>query len=197
MSLGGTPSNVLDSAVQAMIADGITVVVAAGNEAQPTCSVSPARVPAAITVAASEIDDDDADYSNYGSCNDLFAPGSAILSAGITSDVASATKSGTSMASPHVAGAVALILEAKPLATPAEVWALIDAATTKGALSECCGDPDKLLYVGDCRERTGHGEPIQAVRLAGGRWATPARFDHPGAGCRYGLRATSARRVPC
>ena len=149
MSLGGEPSDVLDSAVQAMIDDGITVVIAAGNEAQPTCSVSPARVPAAITVAASEIDDDDADYSNFGSCNDLFAPGSAILSAGITSDVALATKSGTSMASPHVAGAAALILETKPVATPAEVWALIDAATTKDALSECCGDPDKLLYVGE------------------------------------------------
>jgi subtilisin family serine protease len=148
MSLGGSPSGVLDSAVEAMIADGITVVVAAGNEARPTCGVSPARVPAAITVAASEFDDDDADYSNYGPCNDLFAPGSEILSAGIDSDYASATKSGTSMASPHVAGAAALLLETTPLATPADVWATIDASTTRGALSECCSDPDKLLYIG-------------------------------------------------
>jgi hypothetical protein len=159
LSLGGPPADVLDSAVQAMIDDGITVVIAAGNEAQPTCGVSPARVPAAITVAASEFDDDDADYSNYGSCNDLFAPGSGILSASNTSDVASATKSGTSMASPHVAGAAALILETIPLATPAEVWASIDAATTKGVLSECCGDPDKLLFVGAATNALITGNP--------------------------------------
>ena len=148
MSLGGPPSPVLDSAVQAMIDDGITVVIAAGNEARPTCGVSPARVPAAITVAASEFDDDDADYANFGSCNDLFAPGSGIVSASNASDFASTTRSGTSMASPHVAGAAALVLEGTPLATPAQVWASIDAATTRGALSECCGDPDKLLYIG-------------------------------------------------
>ncbi|HWM19159.1 MAG TPA: S8 family serine peptidase [Ilumatobacteraceae bacterium] len=149
MSLGGSPSAVLDSAVQAMIADGITVVIAAGNEAQPTCGVSPARVPAAITVAASEFDDDDADYSNYGSCNDLFAPGSEILSAyPSATDTASAFLSGTSMAAPHVSGAAALVLQGSPSAAPEQVWVAIEAATTKGVLTECCGDPDKLLYVG-------------------------------------------------
>ena len=70
-----------------MIDDGITVVVAAGNSSQNSCSFSPARVPTAITVAASEIDDDDANYSNFGACNDLFAPGTGILSAGIASDI--------------------------------------------------------------------------------------------------------------
>ena len=115
--------------------------------------LQPARVPAAITVAASESDDDDADYSNFGSCNDLFAPGTDILSAGIASDVASATKNGTSMASPHVAGAAALLLQSNPQATPAQIWAAIDAATTKGALSECCGDPDKLLHIDVPRRR--------------------------------------------
>jgi subtilisin family serine protease len=181
MSLGGTPSTDVDSAVQAMIDDGITVVVAAGNESQPTCNVSPARAPEAITVAASEIDDDDADYSNYGSCNDLFAPGSSVLSAGISSDVAFATKSGTSMASPHVAGAAALLLQFNPQTTPAQVWALIEAASTKGAISECCGDPDKLLFISDALitidpsrlydSRNGDGprppESITAVQVAG------------------------------
>ena len=147
ISLGGDPSDALDLAVQHMIDDGITVVVAAGNSSQNSCGFSPARVPDAITVAASEIDDDDADFSNFGPCNDLFAPGASIVSAGIATDVAEATKSGTSMASPHVAGAAALILQTNPQATPAEVWAAIDAATTKGALSECCGDPDKLLHI--------------------------------------------------
>ena len=97
ISLGGMPSAALDVAVQNLIEDGVTVVVAAGNSSQDSCDFSLARVPAAITVAASEIDDDDANYSNFGPCNDLFAPGTGILSAGITSDVASATKNGTSI----------------------------------------------------------------------------------------------------
>ena len=113
----------------------------------PTCGSSPARVPAAITVAASEFDDDDADYSNFGPCNDLFAPGSSILSAQRIGHSPPTLKSGTSMAAPHVAGAAAIVLQANPPATPAQVWASIDAASTKGVLSECCGDPDKLLYV--------------------------------------------------
>jgi hypothetical protein len=147
ISVGGPASGIVDSAVQAMIDDGITVVVAAGNDAAPSCNFTPARLGAAITVAASEIDDDDADFSNYGACNDIFAPGSGILSADTFSDTASAVHSGTSMASPFVAGAAALVLQAQPGLSPAEVWAALDAASTKGAISECCGDPDKLLYV--------------------------------------------------
>jgi subtilisin family serine protease len=147
MSLGGGASDVLDAAVTAMINDGITVVVSAGNDAAPSCNQSPARVPAAITVAASTTDDDDADFSNFGPCNDLFAPGVDITSASYLSDTGTAVMNGTSMASPHVAGAAALILERSPTATPAQVWAAIDADTTKGVLTECCGDPDKLLHV--------------------------------------------------
>ena len=147
LSLGGGADVTLDAAINALIADGITVVVAAGNAAANTCNYSPARVPAAITVAASDITDDDASFSNYGPCNDLFAPGVGVLSAWSTSDSATNTISGTSMASPHVAGAVARYLQSNPTATPAQVWTALDAATTKGALSECCGDPDKLLYV--------------------------------------------------
>jgi subtilisin family serine protease len=147
MSLGGSPSTILDDAVNRMIQDGITVVVAAGNEADPACWYSPARVPAAITVAASTSDDDDADFSNYGPCNDLFAPGVSIRSASHLSDTGSVVKDGTSMASPHVAGAAALILQRSPSATPAQVWSAIDAGATRGVLSECCDDPDKLLHI--------------------------------------------------
>ncbi len=147
MSLGGSPSAVFDAAVTALINDGITVVVSAGNDAAPSCNQSPARVPAAITVAASTSADDNASFSNYGACNDLFAPGVNITSASYQSDTGTAAKSGTSMAAPAVAGAAALILQRSPTATPAQVWAAMDGDTTKGMLSECCGDPDKLLHV--------------------------------------------------
>ncbi len=86
-------------------------------------------------------------FSNYGACNDLFAPGVGIRSASHTSDTGSLAVDGTSMASPHVAGAAALVLQRNPSATPAQVWAAIDADTTRGVLSECCGDPDKLLRI--------------------------------------------------
>jgi subtilisin family serine protease len=124
-------------------------VAAAGNDSVDACTQSPGRVPLAITVAASTAADDDAWwFSNFGPCNDLFAPGVGVLSAwpGGT-DTAWNYMSGTSMASPHVAGVAALVLQADPASTPNDVWAAIDAAATTGAISECCGDPDKLLYV--------------------------------------------------
>ena len=148
ISVGGNPSAVVDSAVASLIADGVTVVVAAGNDNLPTCNYSPARVGAAITVAASETGDHRAAYSNYGSCNDIFAPGTDVLSAVGGSDTANFVASGTSMASPHVAGAVALLLEDSPGLTPAQVWSTISAEATTGVISPCCGDPDKLLYMG-------------------------------------------------
>ena len=147
ISLGHPPSSILDSAVQSMIDDGITVVAAAGNEATNSCWSSPGRLASAITVAASTSDDDYAWYSNYGSCNDLFAPGSGIVSAWVGWDSASQTLYGTSMAAPHVAGAAALVLQNNPSYSPSQVWAALDANATRGALTECCGDPDKLLYI--------------------------------------------------
>lgn len=149
MSVGGEASAAVDAGVEAMIADGITVVTAAGNEGVDACSVSPARTPSAITVAASDIDDVDAEFSNYGPCLDIYAPGVGILSSYIdgVNDNVSGYLDGTSMASPHVAGVAALVLQSLPTASPADVWAAIDDAATVGVLTEFPGNPDKLVRV--------------------------------------------------
>ena len=111
MSLSSGVSRALDKAVRQVIADGVTVVVAAGNSADDACNYSPAQVPKAITVAASDITNNFAYYSNYGKCVDIIAPGSKITSAWIGGANATYTLSGTSMATPHVTGTVALLLE--------------------------------------------------------------------------------------
>ena len=112
-SLGGGVNSVLDALIQTLIDDGIVTVVAAGNEYGDACDHSPARAPNAITVASSTYLDKDSDFSNVGICVDIFAPGDAITSAWYTSATAINTISGTSMASPHVAGAAALLLQEK------------------------------------------------------------------------------------
>jgi len=135
MSLGGGASNALDDAVRNSVASGVTYVVAAGNSTANACNYSPARVAEAITVGATTTNDSRASYSNFGSCVDIFAPGSSITSAWIGSSTAIRTISGTSMASPHVAGAAALYLQNSPGATPAQVMAAIDANATKGIVN--------------------------------------------------------------
>ncbi|OSC53636.1 serine protease, partial [Streptomyces sp. 4F] len=130
MSLGGGADSALDAAVRNAIASGVTFVVAAGNESTNASTKSPARVTEAITVGATTSSDARASYSNYGSVLDLFAPGSSITSAWNSGDSATNTISGTSMASPHVAGAAALHLADNPSATPAQVASALTSAAT-------------------------------------------------------------------
>ena len=147
MSLGGGASSSLDTAVSNSIADGVSYAVAAGNDNADACNSSPARVAAAVTVGSTTSTDARSSFSNYGSCLDLFAPGSSITSTWYTTDTATNTISGTSMATPHVAGAAALYLQANPSAAPVAVRdAIVGSATANVVSSAGRGSPNLLLY---------------------------------------------------
>ncbi|MFC8918795.1 S8 family peptidase [Streptomyces sp. NPDC047821] len=152
MSLGGGVSTSLDGAVKRSIASGVSYTVAAGNGnilglPENACNTSPARVPEAITVGATDSADRRASFSNYGSCVDLFAPGVKVTSAWRTGDTATSTLSGTSMAAPHTAGVAALYLSKYPTASPAQVSAaLVNNATSGKVQNALTGSPNKLLH---------------------------------------------------
>jgi subtilisin family serine protease len=149
MSLGGGADEALDAAVKASVDSGIIYAVAAGNESADACGGSPAKEPSAITVGATDDQDQKASFSNWGTCVDLFAPGVDTLSVGITDPDSTDTMSGTSMASPHAAGGIALYLADHPDATPADVTtALVGASTPDKVGDPGTGSPNKLLYVG-------------------------------------------------
>ncbi|WP_291415018.1 S8 family peptidase [Actinophytocola sp.] len=153
MSLGGGADAAIDSAVQASIASGVTYAIASGNSSADACGFSPARVPEAITVNATDSADARAYFSNFGTCTDIFAPGVDITSSWLSGGTN--TISGTSMATPHVAGAAALYLADHPSAAPAEVaTALTGNATPNKVTDPGTGSPNVLLYTG-----TGGGDP--------------------------------------
>lgn len=148
MSLGGGASSSIDNAVTNSVNSGVTYAVAAGNSSANACNYSPARAAAAITVGSTTSSDARSSFSNYGSCVDIFAPGSSIVSAYRTSDTASSTLSGTSMASPHVAGAAALVLGANPSYSPAQVASYLTTNATTGKVTNPgSGSPNRLLFV--------------------------------------------------
>ena len=156
MSLGGGYSQAVNDAVARLTAAGVTVAVAAGNGnrggiPQDACASSPASAPSAITVGSTTRTDTESSFSNYGTCVDILAPGSGVTSAWYQSDTQTSTISGTSMATPHVAGVAALHLSANTGASPGAVWSAINGAATSNAISlhnrsRKGGTPNRLLF---------------------------------------------------
>ncbi|WP_461189381.1 S8 family serine peptidase [Arthrobacter sp. Z4-13] len=195
LSVGGPVSTVLDDAVRGVISDGLTAIVAAGNSAVDACNASPARVREALTVAASDSSDRQASFSNHGSCVDLYAPGVRIQSAGHTSTTAVATLDGTSMATPHAAGAAVLALSRNPGLTQAGVAAELTSSAVPGVITNpSANTPNRLLNTGQvpqmftpatgARDFTSDGKADLIARDSNG-----TLWTYPGTGTgRFGLR---------
>jgi subtilisin family serine protease len=165
LSFGDGPTNeILDGEVQRVVAAGIPVVLAAGNLNRQACLFSPARVPEAITVAASTIGDGRWSASNWGGCVDLYAPGSGIYSATLSNGYL--TASGTSMAAPHVAGGVAIYMANHPTASMNDVINNITGwASPRISSITQPGTTDALLYVGSNFPGGDDTQPPVAVPL--------------------------------
>ena len=146
LSLGGGFSETQNDAVEAAVSAGVVMVVAAGNDDKDACDYSPASAASAVTVAASDSDNNRAYYSNYGSCVDVFGPGSEITSAWIGSPDATNTISGTSMASPHVCGVAAKYLSEDTTQTPKQISAKIIADATADEINDVKGSPNLIAY---------------------------------------------------
>ena len=171
MSIGGQADDWLDAAVQRAIDDGIVVVAAAGNDGTDACAESPARLPAALTVGAADVHDAVPAWSNRGRCLDLFAPGVDVRSTWPTTATATNKLSGTSMASPHVAGAAALLLAQQPTLTPAQVAARLVADATPDVLDATgAGSPNRYLFI------TAPAAPPVALHRTGYVPLAPARL---------------------
>jgi len=167
LSLGGGISLALDMAIQRLVDSGVVAVVAAGNDGKDACSYSPARAVNAITVGATEATDSRASYSNYGDCVDFFAPGSAIRSAWYNGDSAYNTISGTSMATPHVSGVVALQLERAPLLRANQMRDLLLSASSKAVVTSSLSFNNHIVFTEDQTMGTGdYSSPVDVALLS-------------------------------
>ena len=147
MSIGGPVSTSLNNAVNNAVNAGVFFAVSAGNNNQNACNFSPASAANAYTIGSTTTSDVRSSFSNFGTCVDTFAPGSSILSSYSSSDTATATMSGTSMASPHATGAAALVFQEHPTWTPFQVMTEMTARATTGVLSSVgTGSPNRLLF---------------------------------------------------
>lgn len=193
LSLGGTQSVTLDSAITRARGDGIVVVGAAGNASTDACATSPGSATAdALIVGASTASDARASFSNFGACVDLFAPGDNIISAGIASNSSTSASSGTSMAAPHVAGLVARLLSASPATSTGDAMAQIVSAATVGAVTNAGPQSPTLLAHADpaaidTPATTVPSTPTTTAPAGGDTATTPDSSTTPAIPARTGL----------